>query len=410
MKRQVTHKAEHSPAATVQLPDGQVFSDLFLSARDDGGGYGIQFNKGCFRYVAHVNVDQVPLYLALLRPLVIASGTAAWSWIQKSLDTSRPPFVDGSDEHSSRSVGVLLQAVEPTLASRKDSDHLLSEYPVTEVLCLQALRSELPPLDDGEVSPDPASETLLCAILLSSRLLYAAASFPTGGLDEEAEAIFLPNPTPATPHQADDLLPIKPSKEDSLNDLFNSVAERRRKARKKGGQGISLAASRSNSQTQMPGPKSETDGEEGILPSIYQDLPNVNILQGRHRRPDPQPATKPPTKPPSRPSSRTGTDRKRSSLAQVQTPDDSSFHSRNRQTISKTVMAGMRMYGLQQRKGADSQIDTALGDDEYKGVYHQTFKGAVFALRRGFETELLRPDAVREVVDRLLAVFCGEVG
>ena len=109
----------------------------------------------------------------------------------------------------------------------------------------------------------------------------------------------------------------------------------------------------------------------------------------------------------------------------MQTPEDSSFDSRNKQTISKTVMAGMRMYGMQQRKGAESHKavngesqrstevesqDAATSDEEYKLVYHQTFKGAAFALRREMSVELVRPDAVREVVDRLLAVFCGEVG
>lgn len=100
----------------------------------------------------------------------------------------------------------------------------------------------------------------------------------------------------------------------------------------------------------------------------------------------------------------------------MQTAEDSSFDSRNRQTITKTVMAGMRMYGLQQRKAGEGQMnsesvpETASNDEEYKLVYHQTFKGTVFALRREMGVALVRPDAVREVVDRLLAVFCGEVG
>jgi hypothetical protein len=53
-------------------------------------------------------------------------------------------------------------------------------------------------------------------------------------------------------------------------------------------------------------------------------------------------------------------------------------------------MAGMRLYGLQSRKktersqGSPIVLDeTAPGaisqDDEYKLVYHQTYKGAVFA-------------------------------
>ncbi|KAH0558526.1 hypothetical protein GP486_004814 [Trichoglossum hirsutum] len=64
---------------------------------------------------------------------------------------------------------------------------------------------------------------------------------------------------------------------------------------------------------------------------------------------------------------------------------------RNKELLSRIVMAGMRMYGLQQQRKASKSRDvpegsasigshTTLETDEYKLVYHQTFKGACFAL------------------------------
>jgi Sld7 C-terminal domain len=63
---------------------------------------------------------------------------------------------------------------------------------------------------------------------------------------------------------------------------------------------------------------------------------------------------------------------------------------RNKEMLSRIVMAGMRIYGLQQQKkpnklrgvsegsiATDSQAFLEI--DEYKLVYHQTFKGACFA-------------------------------
>jgi hypothetical protein len=63
---------------------------------------------------------------------------------------------------------------------------------------------------------------------------------------------------------------------------------------------------------------------------------------------------------------------------------------RNKELLSRIVMAGMRIYGLQQQKKTSKFRDvpegsalngshTPLETDEYKLVYHQTFKGACFA-------------------------------
>ena len=110
----------------------------------------------------------------------------------------------------------------------------------------------------------------------------------------------------------------------------------------------------------------------------------------------------------------------------------SSFQAKNKNALSRTIMAGMRMHGLSQRKksvppptpvlnqGPLSRPTTASGpvgaavvalseslEDEYKLVYHQTFKSAAFALRREMGCSLLGQDRMRDVVDILLDLFCG---
>ena len=88
-------------------------------------------------------------------------------------------------------------------------------------------------------------------------------------------------------------------------------------------------------------------------------------------------------------------------------------------------MAGMRLYGLQQRKrtsksravsevpsqtaNLDPPLNSALEDvDEYKLVYHQTFKGCCFALREHFAKSTVNQAVMREVADKLLAIFCSD--
>jgi hypothetical protein len=89
-------------------------------------------------------------------------------------------------------------------------------------------------------------------------------------------------------------------------------------------------------------------------------------------------------------------------------------------------MAAMRMHGLQQRKQNRSRrasaapgleesqqlsevaaAEEATKDDEYKLIYHQTYKGAAFALRKHMSEEPLhvQPDRMRDVVEKLLTIF-----
>ena len=89
----------------------------------------------------------------------------------------------------------------------------------------------------------------------------------------------------------------------------------------------------------------------------------------------------------------------------------------NKALLSRTVMAGMRLHGLQQPRksiqrtaslpapipAAPSSDDTA--NEEYRQMYHHTYKAAAFALRHQMCTQILKGDDLRETVDRLLGIF-----
>lgn len=49
-------------------------------------------------------------------------------------------------------------------------------------------------------------------------------------------------------------------------------------------------------------------------------------------------------------------------------------------------------------------------DEEYKLIYHQTYKATVFAFRRDIESRDLGKEieGVRDTVDKLLAIFCSD--
>jgi Sld7 C-terminal domain len=70
----------------------------------------------------------------------------------------------------------------------------------------------------------------------------------------------------------------------------------------------------------------------------------------------------------------------------------STLEQQNKTTISRLVMAGMRLYGLQPKKKTESSQEslriteivtgTSTQDDEFKSIYHQTYKGVAFAFVR----------------------------
>ena len=101
-------------------------------------------------------------------------------------------------------------------------------------------------------------------------------------------------------------------------------------------------------------------------------------------------------------------------------PYTNEIEQQNKSSISRIIMAGMRMHGLQQKRNATQNttlspdIESALSShrdeetDEYKLVYHQTFKATTFLFRRQMRSRLLGADDLWNNIDRLLAIFCSD--
>jgi hypothetical protein len=116
--------------------------------------------------------------------------------------------------------------------------------------------------------------------------------------------------------------------------------------------------------------------------------------------------------------------------AALETTAEANTEIKNKDSIARVVMAGMRLYGLsqsnrklrvkQQRSGSASPSqETATADElevernldeQYKAVYHQVFKGVCFAFRAHMRAMLLQgyTEALREAADKLLAMYCSD--
>lgn len=260
------------------------------------------------------------------------------------------------------------------------------------------------------VSHDESDEFRLevRALLLSSDLPEQCRpgedTPPCSPQRESCEAVFVPNLVESLGEVINEP-PVRKRK--TANEAFDEANERRRKARRKGGEGVAAAAA-SKADKQMPSLQHRRSGSasQGVL---FQ--------------------TRALSRSPSVVSSRPTTANRPSGLLKVEDsaslPDESSIERKNKDIISRVVMTGMRLHGLTQSKRRNANdIETAASpgvsqdtqatdahrqsDDEYKIIYHQVFKGTCVAFRASIRQESLQPFSiqVRDVVDQLLVILC----
>ena len=182
-------------------------------------------------------------------------------------------------------------------------------------------------------------------------------------------------------------------KRQRVSSLFEDATQQRRQLKRRGGERISMAMAEferpgsSHGLSNMSRPPSGDMVQQKARPS--PSLPDWETI---NNRPAPLNKTK-------------SLQRAESTMSlQSQSPQpefSNPAEQQNKATLSKVVMAAMRLYGLQQGKKSD-QSDA----HDYKLVYHQTFKAAAFTFRSHITIEPVSQVAMRDIVDRLLALFC----
>ncbi|KAI9742055.1 MAG: hypothetical protein M1834_000445 [Cirrosporium novae-zelandiae] len=289
-----------------------------------------------------------------------------------------------------------------------------------------------PPNTDSPDSPaasrnttSPSSEMRVYCLPLSSDLIYKLAE---GGFSQvplkarEAQdhpAQFLPTPF----QQNAQHLP----KRQRVEDLFDEIAEQRRRARHSKGENVAhMMASMERHVSPFIGIKKES-GEEGLLSrpasrASFQAHPceesrkmtDAYRARQHSRTPSLGGGFGEFGRPPSRKDGVQAT--KRSSLHQVASvasfngnspvADEDCIEGQNKCALSRVVMAGMRLYGFQQQK---HHADADTSYEEYKMMYHQTYRAAAFALRGQMAgPEGIELDMMRGVVDSVLGIFCND--
>lgn len=339
------------------------------------------------QYLAVVDISRIPLHLVVGPPTrVTTSSPDTASWFNAILlQSERREAAWWDSARVDSPLGVLVAAdggnFDPVPGSPRVTELLFyaskhvrlsqgthpdsTEEPTAASSVTPELELFVIPLSSGLPSPDPGPTPPA-----SSRS------------SELVEAVFLPT----REHIASEVINLPPvRKRKDVNDALDEATERRKKAHRKGGAGVAAAAA-VRSDTFLP-PLSHSRTGSGSISQPHPPLSrSVSVASSR-------PTT-------AREASEASA--KRSALSRVQSlsgSNEDSIETKNKDLITRIVMAGMRLFGYSRRK-----------DEEYKLLYHQVFKGTCFAFRHSLPLTSLQPhtESIRETVDKLLSIFCTD--
>ena len=393
-------------------------------------------------FLSLVEVARIPLYLAA-GPCCDVSTTSQTTtrWLNANLldyeeaelhgDVSRGPWWSHPGMQSEN--GILLSVVDGD-----EKKHGIWSA-VTEMLLYAAVTYTGPaqPISPASSSPAPAVKDLKDAPDQSGKIIKVfALPLCSNVISLANEQLKTCPPTPTDPqsalqayflpytHDSLEATQVASQKRQSISTLFEDATQKRRKLKGRGGESISQAMAGIDCLHSQQAPREKQEApqlqQNDLRRKSLSRAPSMTAVAGPGH---------------SRPTSRSEprADGKRSSLHRVESimsPRDSptlidadgSYAQQNKAALTKVVMAAMRLHGLQQKKRPQTKseqpsqvtLHTTTGvivnevEDEYKLVYHQTFKAATFTFRKHLNAYLISQDTMRDIVDRLLTMFCTD--
>ncbi|KAF1353147.1 hypothetical protein BDV97DRAFT_366793 [Delphinella strobiligena] len=444
------------------LSDGHSISDIHIGAASAKTCTAILTSTARLRFLAFVDTSRIPIHLIHGPRLDVWTDTEETeSWFSKTLLNIDSDEDEAEWWHTARPespLGVL--AAVDTFGVQEASR---GGPRITEVLFLASRSSNNPPCpptpphsSQGTIylAAAAASEPLLNlhAFTLSSDLIQnglddiSPPASPTTTETDTISATLLPDPfatqqlNPAPPKPITTTLKRK-----NVHDTFTEAESLRKRVRQRPGESVQAASAHPPS---MPSLKQMTSN------SFHSQNPSSTRPASASGNVPIQ--TRPLSRSPSITSAKAASTKattaapKRSNLARVQSalttpttdfPKDAELEAKNKDLLSRLVMAGMRLHGLSQSKSktikpqplqhpqiqprrsspahsilAKQEPDPTVGitdaykNEEFRLIYHQTFRGATFAFRDHISSASLHPhtEILREVVDKLLVLFCGD--
>lgn len=306
-------------------------------------------------YVATVDVSCLPLYLAVGPSFrVYSTSETSRDWFDAVLTSTStlsasieddnksledpPTWTLSSIAHAQSTLGILTRPKSP-------SAEAWHTHRITELLFYAA---HLPGSSHPALLAQPYSSDLL------SRLPHTTTPPLSRSVSPGTEP---PDVAPQfLPAVADDDALLASKKRKHLADVFDSATAQRRKARRTITEAVRVGGA-----------------HPGAAELRRRSVMALGRADGGHGRSLSQ-CSVPVMSPQKR-----GTDRDGGGA------EGQAVEGRNKELISRVVMTGLRLYGYERpvKRKAGEQIEETkpmVDEEEYKGLYHQVYKGTVFAL------------------------------
>lgn len=287
-----------------------------------------------------------------------------------------------------------------------------------------------------EVLPDNATPKIrLYALPLSSEIFKVLDRAPAlHVLDTDPEnQNFYYLPPPSNP-QSSQQETTQARKRLKVETLFQDATQNRRLQKKQGGQGVAkIMAGDQTLRSQFP---------SSVLPQTVHTIekpPARRKPLGRSFTTGTLPAFRAPTASSSTSTSTTAhpNNQRRASLLRtssalspsidgaespIPVPENEAggnIEQSNKTSLRRVIMSGMRMYGFElnvkKNTGSNdasvpstSAAAITTSPDEYKNIYHQTYKATAFVFRSHFSRQMLPQEVLRDTVDGFLGRFCRD--
>jgi DNA replication regulator SLD7 len=368
----------------IHLRDGTSFKDIHIFSPQSSNSSPIGgFSK--LQFLSEIVVSEVPF--------AIVAGPSYHVWTE-SIETAEwvsqlllkePPLESPTQSW----FDVSLESYSGLLFRPEYNDATASEVsPITELL-FYAIR-------DSESSANNQTSCLkVLALPLCSHQIKKTALVTALPISDDAQSQFRePNEVNGI-FLSDDSHPIAIKKKDP-KDIFETANELRRKASRRGGAGIQAAAAGVSQARLLVGHKKEKPALAADSKALRLDTNSLETVGKSLQSPALSHIKQPLRRSPSLPLSARPHSRKESqdllsrtplsrSITQYDPPlGESILEASNKDIMSRLIMAGMRLHGLQLRKKSDREKDATVkpadqtADDEFKMIYHQTYKALTF--------------------------------
>ncbi|THW62611.1 hypothetical protein D6D20_04239 [Aureobasidium pullulans] len=287
---------------------------------------------------------------------------------------------------------------------------------ITEILFYAARR------DDQRNPPTPphneasSSDTTfgLYALPLSSDLLLSNEVEVTPPSSPILSATDTSTPTGRfIPHPWDGPS-LRQKRKTAIDSTFSAAEDHRRNLKRHLGASVAAAAA-SNSPSLPSLPRLKSEQSRGSVPLLTRPKSRSPSIASLRRE---NTGTAAETRRVS------GLSRETPVPTTTQTAEEEALEKKNKDMISKVVLAGLRVWGFTSSSKRKKRASTSTAsepppdpaeearDEEYKLLYHHVYKSTCFAFRVGIAKQDLSgkefADRVRDMVDSFLGIFCKE--